>query len=36
VREEIDALAASRPVLARLYRESARLAMELLGSGGSI
>ena len=36
VREEIEALAASRPVLARLYRESANLAMELLGGGGSI
>jgi len=36
VREEIEALAASRPVLARLYRESAALALELLGSGSSI
>jgi predicted short-subunit dehydrogenase-like oxidoreductase (DUF2520 family) len=36
VRQEIEALAASRPVLARLYRESANLAVELLGSGGSI
>jgi predicted short-subunit dehydrogenase-like oxidoreductase (DUF2520 family) len=35
VRQEIEALAASRPVLARLYRESATLAAELLGSGGS-
>jgi predicted short-subunit dehydrogenase-like oxidoreductase (DUF2520 family) len=35
VRYEIEALAASRPVLARLYRESATLATELLGSGGS-
>jgi predicted short-subunit dehydrogenase-like oxidoreductase (DUF2520 family) len=36
VREEIEALAASRPVLARLYKESATLAAELLGNGGSI
>jgi predicted short-subunit dehydrogenase-like oxidoreductase (DUF2520 family) len=36
VREELEGLAASRPLLARLYRESATLAMELLGSGGSL
>jgi predicted short-subunit dehydrogenase-like oxidoreductase (DUF2520 family) len=36
VRQEMEALGASRPLLARLYRESATLAVELLGSGGSI
>jgi predicted short-subunit dehydrogenase-like oxidoreductase (DUF2520 family) len=36
VRQEIEALAISRPVLARLYKESATLAAELLGNGRSI
>jgi predicted short-subunit dehydrogenase-like oxidoreductase (DUF2520 family) len=36
VRQEMEALDASMPLLARLYRESATLAVELLGRGGSI
>jgi predicted short-subunit dehydrogenase-like oxidoreductase (DUF2520 family) len=35
VRQEIEALDAAKPALARLYRETAALAAELLGSGGS-